>query len=69
MDEREEKILNAFNIARENSYLRLLYGDKQLYYIFLAGVYFGETGKSYKHMLDDDDFVRNGASMENKEDL
>lgn len=53
----EEKDLKAAEITIRNSYLKCLYGDKQLTYVFFMGVKYGNTGEMPKDLLDDDDFI------------
>ena len=45
MDEKFEKIKEAFNIAKQNSYLRCLFGDTQLFYMFMEGMKYQKTGE------------------------
>lgn len=53
----EEKDMKACKIAISNSYLRMLYGDSQLAYMFFAGMKYMKTGELPKDLLDDDDFI------------
>ncbi len=58
----EEKDLKACKIALRNSYLRCLYGDKQLAYVFFAGMKYGYTGELPEDLLDNEDFI-NGKKI------
>lgn len=58
----EEKDMKACEIAIRNSYLKCLYGDKQLAYTFFLGMMYGKSGELPKDLLDDNDFV-NGKKV------
>ena len=58
----EEKDMKACKIAISNSYLRMLYGDSQLAYMFFAGMQYKKTGELPKDLLDDDDFINKKQS-------
>lgn len=58
----EEKDMKACKIAISNSYLRCLYGDAQLAYMFFAGMKYWKTGELPKDLLDDDDFLKKKQS-------
>ena len=53
----EEKDMKACEIAIRNSYLKCLYGDKQLAYTFFLGMKYGNSGELPKDLLDDNEFV------------
>lgn len=53
----EEKDIKAAEIVVRNSYLRCLYGDKQLGYVFFAGMNYGRTNEMPESLLDDNDFI------------
>lgn len=58
----EEKDIKACKIAVNNSYLKCLYGDGQLAYMFFAGMQYGKTGELPKDLLDNDDFINKKQS-------
>ena len=58
----EEKDMKACEIAIRNSYLKRLYGDKQLAYTFFLGMKYGNSGELPKDLLDDNEFV-NGKQV------
>ena len=58
-EQNKERILNAFSIAKNNSYLRMMFGDAQLFYMFLEGMKYQKTGETPQNMLDNDDFLKN----------
>ena len=58
----EEKDIKACRIAARNSYLRALYGDSQLAYMFFCGMKYGKSGELPKDLLDDDDFINKKQS-------
>ena len=66
MDEKFEKIKEAFNIAKQNSYLRCLFGDTQLFYMFMEGMKYQKTGELPNSLLEDKDFIA-GNKKFNKE--
>ena len=57
MDERKEYVMKAFKTVLNNSYLRCLFGNEQLFYMFMEGMKFAKTDEIPKDLLDDDDFV------------
>ncbi len=63
-DERKKRILKAFGIASQNSYLRALSGDEQLFYMFLEGMKFGKTGTIPESLLDNADFLKDPEKYE-----
>ena len=50
----KDKDIEACKIAVENSYLRCLYGNAQLAWVFFAGMLYGRTGEFPKPLFDDD---------------
>jgi len=50
------EIMAAFDTVKNNSYLKRLYGDAQMFYIFLEGMRFQKTGEIPKNLLDDEEF-------------
>lgn len=58
-EQKKERILNAFNKAKSNSYLRMMYGDAQLFYMFMEGMKYQKTGEMPQDILDNDDFLKN----------
>lgn len=58
-DKRKKEVINAFNIAKNNSYLRMLFGDTQLFYMFLEGMKYQKSGAAPQNLLDNDDFLKN----------
>lgn len=58
----EEKDMKACKIAISNSYLKCLYGDNQLAYMFFAGMIYMKTGELPKDLLDDNDFINKKQS-------
>ena len=59
--QREEKDLKACRTEITNSYLKCLFGDAQLAYMFFSGVRYGRTGEMPNSLLDDEEFV-NGTN-------
>lgn len=57
MNKQEEKDMEACKIAIRNSYLRCLYGSKQLAYMFFAGMKYEKDNELPKDLLDDEEFV------------
>lgn len=49
--------IKAAKIAIRNSYLRLLYGDSQLAYMFFEGMKYAKTGELPKNLLEDSKFI------------
>ena len=43
-----------------------MFGDKQLFYMFFAGMKFYENGKPAKSLLDDEDFIKNPDNFRQK---
>lgn len=58
----EEKDIKACKIAIRNSYLRCLYGYRQLAYVFFLGMKYGNSGELPKDLLDDEEFVNKRIS-------
>ena len=58
--DQDEKNIEACRITVRNSYLKCLYGDEQLAWVFFNGMAYGRTGKTPKDLLDDEDFI-NGS--------
>ena len=56
-EEQKEKDIEAAKIAIRNSYLKCLFGDKQLGYVFFLGMDYGKTGELPKDLLNDEDFL------------
>ena len=54
-----ERVFKAFDIARSNSYLKCLFGDAQLFYVFLEGMRFQRTGEFPEDLLDNEEFLNN----------
>lgn len=53
----EEKDIKAAEIVVRNSYLKCLYGGKQLAYVFFYGMNYGRTNEMPESLLDDNDFI------------
>lgn len=53
----DEKNIEACRITVRNSYLKCLFGDEQLAWVFFNGMEYGRTGKIPKDLLDDEDFI------------
>ena len=53
----DEKNIEACRITVRNSYMKCLFGDKQLAWVFFNGMEYGRTGKTPKDLLDDEDFI------------
>lgn len=58
----DEKNIEACRIAVRNSYLKCLFGDPQLAWVFFNGMEYGRTGKIPKDLLDDEDFIRGNVN-------
>lgn len=63
-DERKKRIFKAFDIAKQNSYLRVLSGDEQLFYMFMEGMKFEKSGKIPERLLDNTDFLKDPEKYE-----
>jgi hypothetical protein len=57
--EERERIIKAFKIVNSNSYLKCLFGDAQLFYVFLEGMKFQRTGEFPEDLLDNEEFLNN----------
>ena len=58
-EEKKRAVMNAFNVAKSNTYLRVLHGDAQLFCMFMAGMRFQRTGEPEESLLDNDEFLEN----------
>lgn len=58
--------MKAFKTAVTNSYLRCLFGNEQLFYMFMEGIKFAKTDEIPKDLLDDEDFVSNPEKYRKK---
>lgn len=59
MDERKECVMKAFKTALNNSYLRCLFGNEQLFYLFMEGFKFAKTDKIPEDLFDNEEFITN----------
>lgn len=51
--------MKAFKTALTNSYLRALFGNEQLFYMFMEGFKFAKTDKIPEDLLDNEQFISN----------
>jgi hypothetical protein len=58
-DKERERVFKAFGIAKNNSYIRCLFGDAQLFFVFLEGMRFQKTGEFPEYLLDNEEFLNN----------
>lgn len=56
-ESRRDIVFKAFNTAKANSYLRCLFGDESLFYMFMEGMKFERTGLLPKDLLNDESFL------------
>lgn len=63
-DERKKRTLRAFAVSKQNSYLRMLSGDEQLFYMFLEGMKFAKTDKIPENLLDNEDFLKHPSKYD-----
>ena len=57
--ERKEYVMKAFKTAVTNSYLRALFGNEQLFCMFMEGFKFAKTDKIPEDLLDNEQFIGN----------
>lgn len=58
-DKRKEYVMKAFKTALTNSYLRCLFGNDQLFYLFMEGFKFAKTDKIPEDLFDNEEFITN----------
>jgi hypothetical protein len=63
-DERKKRIFKAFDISKQNSYLRMLSGDEQLFYLFMEGMKFAKTDTVPESLLNNEDFLKDPEKYE-----
>ena len=61
-----EDVKGAFDIVQQNSYLKLLSGNDQLFYVFVQGMIFQKTGVKPTCLLDDEDFMNKTGKYKEK---
>lgn len=63
-DEIKKRTFKAFDIAKQNSYIRMLSGDLQLFYMFMEGMKYAKTDTVPESLLDNEDFLKDPKKYE-----